>query len=472
MKTFHLPVFFLLLLSIPMTAQVTYTVTVPNGTNSCFIAGEMTGWNQMQMNLLITNVYTLTIPYATTTQQYKYCSGPAWNYSETTANGGSISNRNYSANDVVAQWAITWDFTNNFPPSVTSGSIVRHWFKSMLVDSRYIDVWLPEGYSGTSKYPVLYMHDGQMLFDATTTWNQQAWDVDGTLGSLMSGGLIDRTIVVAIQNNGNKRQAEYFPEKVINTIPEPQKSQLESLFYGTTRGDAYLKFIVTELKPFIDNTYSTYPDRQHTFMGGSSMGGLISLYAFCEYPTVFSGAICMSTHWIGTFNDNSQIPSAMIDYLSKNLPVPTDRKIYFDRGTVGFDASYGPYQTRADSTLTAKGYNSSDFESRIFEGDDHNENAWKARFNIPATFILSNRTDAVSNPSAGTVLQVSPNPASSEISVEPFDRLEGKLVTLYDCSGKTVLSKPLIHKNIDLSTIIPGTYFMSIDGASIKIIKN
>jgi len=471
MKMINLPVLLFSLLSIPMTAQVTYTVTVPNGTNSCFIAGEMTGWNQQQMNPVSTNVYTITIPYATTAQQYKYCSGPAWNYTETTATGGSVSNRNYATHDIVARWAITWNFTNNFPPSVTSGSIVRHWFKSKLVDNRYVDVWLPAGYSKASKYQVLYMHDGQMLFDAATTWNQQAWDVDSTLGSLIASGAIDRTIVVAVQNNGNKRQAEYFPEKVINAIPEPQKTQLESLFYGTTRGDAYLKFIVTELKPFIDSTYSTYSDPQHTFMAGSSMGGLISLYAFCEYPTVFSRVICMSTHWIGTFENNSQIPAALIDYLATNLPAPMDRKIYFDHGTVGLDAYYGPYQTRADSVFSAKGFSSSNFESRTVEGADHNENAWKARFNIPATFILSNATAAVHNPTAGKVLQVFPNPAKPEITIEPFDQLKGKLVTLYDCTGKLVLSKPLLCKNMDISALSSGTYLMCIDGVSAKVIK-
>ena len=336
--------------------QVTYTVTVPDGTNACFIAGDMTGWNQMQMTQQSSNVFAVTIPYATTSQKYKYCSGPSWNFTETTAEGGNIVNRGYSSIDTVDRWAIIWDFTNNFPPTVASGTIIRHWFLSDIVDNRYIDVWLPDGYNSSLKYSVLYMNDGQMLFDASATWNKKEWDVDGTLGSLIANGTINRTIVVAIHNNGNKRHAEFFPEKVIDNIPEPQKSELESLFFGTTRADDYLKFIVTELKPFIDNNYSTFTDQQHTCIAGSSMGGLISLYAFCEYPEIFSRAACLSTHWIGTFSDNRQIPDALVSYMNQYLPAANNRKIYFDHGTVGVDSYYGSYQINADKILRAKGY--------------------------------------------------------------------------------------------------------------------
>ena len=234
----------LLILSvINVSAQVTYTVTVPSGTNACFIAGEMTGWGLMQMTQVSTNKFTITISYATTSQQYKYCSGPLWNFNEVTSGGAYVANRSYSANDVVARWAAVWNFTNNYPPTVSSGSIQRFWFSSKSVDNRFVDVWLPTGYSTSVKYNVLYMHDGQMLFDKSTTWNGQEWNVDSIMGVLSSGGKIEPTIVVGISSNGNKRQAEYFPEKVIPAIPEPQKSNLESLFYGTTRGDAYLKFI-------------------------------------------------------------------------------------------------------------------------------------------------------------------------------------------------------------------------------------
>jgi|WetSurMetagenome_2_1015567.scaffolds.fasta_scaffold00339_20 predicted alpha/beta superfamily hydrolase len=459
-----------LLFSLPILGQVTYNVTVPAGTNACFIAGEMTGWNQMQMEKQSANVYTLTISWANISQQYKYYSGPAWNYSETTASGANISNRSYSATDIVAKWAIVWDFTNNFPPAVSSGNIVRHWFTSDLVDDRYIDVWLPEGYNSSYKYSVLYMHDGQMLFDPSKSWNGKAWGVDSTLGSLIGLGSIERTIVVGIHNNGNKRHAEYFPEKVINNIPEPQKSSLESLFFGSTRADDYLRFIVTELKPFIDATYSTFPDQQHTFIAGSSMGGLISLYAFCEYPDIFSRAACLSSHWIGTFTDNKQIPDALISYLSQWLPSSENRKIYFDHGTAGLDAYYGKYQLRVDSVLTAKGYTSSAFMSPVFVGETHDENAWKKRFYIPSIFILANISTDISETNKQKRIYVYPNPVLNTLHLVNPGNLN-KNIRIYNLAGRMFYCHKPLNDTIDVTGLPAGIYLLKIEDSGLATVE-
>jgi enterochelin esterase-like enzyme len=454
--------------------QVTYTVTVPAATHACFIAGEMTGWNQVQMTEVSTNEYTITISPATTAQQYKYCSGPSWNYTEVLSNGGNVPNRSYTAHDQVAAWAAVWNSSNNFPPSVSSGTARRHWFHSLLVDDRYIDVWLPNGYNTSVKYDVLYMHDGQMLFDASTTWNGEEWDVDGTMGALLTGGKIRPTIVVGIFNNGNKRHAEYFPEKVINTIPQPEQSELESLFSGSTRGDAYLKFIVTELKPFIDSTYSTNKDKQGTFIAGSSMGGLISLYAFCEYPDIFSGAACLSTHWIGTFSDNDAIPNAIITYMSKALPPPNGRMIYFDHGTAGLDAMYGPHQQQVDNLLAAKGYTATNWETQIFPGADHNENYWKARFHISATFLLSDKTQSirdVHNQANSDAVKIYPNPTRSMLTVENPDGNSERNIRIFDITGREVLTAKTKSNNIDVSHLPAGIYFVHIQGKEFSVVK-
>jgi len=473
MKSLLFSVIFALIINTAL-AQVTYTVTVPAGTNACFIAGEMSGWSQMQMVSTGTNTYSITISYATTAQQYKYCCGPAWNYNEVTSSGGYVANRSHSTSDIVARWAIVWNFTNNFPPTVSSGSIVRHWLQSSLVDGRYIDVWLPNGYSSAKKYNVLYMHDGQMLFDATTTWNGQEWNVDGIMGTLSNNGVIDPTIVVGIHSNGNKRHAEHFPEKVITTIPEPQKTNLESLFYGTTRGDAYLKFIVTELKPFIDSVYATNAGQQNTFIAGSSMGGLISLYAYCEYPQIFSRAACLSTHWIGTFSDNADIPNAIIAYVKQKLPSPEGRKIYFDHGTVGLDAYYGPYQQRVDSLITIAGYTSVNWESLIYQGADHNETAWQARFSTPATCISANTTLAVNDVMAKTERYsyvAYPNPARSKVYIEQVGQGTEKSITIFDIMGREVLSLRTQANSIDVSRLSAGMYFMRILDSKISLVK-
>ncbi len=271
---------------------------------------------------------------------------------------------------------------------VSFGTARRYFFHSNLVDSRYIEVWLPDGYTTTKKYSVLYMHDGQGLFDSTTTWNHQEWQVDETLGKLLKAGRLQNTIVVGIDNNGARREAEFFPEKPVANIPEPQRSRLLQLMPTGPVADRYLQFIVSELKPSIDRQYATYPDARHTFMGGSSLGGMVTLYALCEYPLVFSGGFCMSTHWIGTFEQNKQIPLAVIDYLELHLPPPNSHKFYFDHGTQGLDSLYAPAQQRVDSLMKAKGYTAAYFKSKIIAGATHQERDWAKRLDEPLLFLL------------------------------------------------------------------------------------
>ena len=106
-------------------------------------------------------------------------------------------------------------------PKVLTGTIERlENFSSRYVDARHVDVWLPDGYNTRQRYNVLYMHDGQMLFDPATTWNHQSWGVDATMGRLIEQGRIEPTIVVGIWNNGKLRHAEYFPEKSLPFLME------------------------------------------------------------------------------------------------------------------------------------------------------------------------------------------------------------------------------------------------------------
>ncbi len=272
---------------------------------------------------------------------------------------------------------------------VSAGTIERYFFHSDFVDARNIDIWLPKDYSTKKKYAVLYMHDGQMLYDAGKAWNAREWDVETTLSKLRADGEIRDVIVVGIYNNGNKRHIEYFPQKAIQYIEEPEHSKLLDLLLNNPLADAYLKFLVTELKPFVDKTYSTKTDRKNTFLCGSSMGGLISIYGMCEYPEVFGGAACLSTHWIGTFDNNKQIPTGINAYLKAHLPSPSNHKIYFDHGTIGLDANYPEYQKEVDAIFSQAGYNKKTFLSLEFPGEDHNESYWSARLHIPITFILA-----------------------------------------------------------------------------------
>lgn len=294
--------------------------------------------------------------------------------------------------------SITISFNYAQEVKVSSGNLRRlQSFKSQFVDARNVDIWLPDGYSAKEKYAVIYMHDGQMLFDAKSTWNKQSWEIDEIASRLISEGKTQKFIVVGIWNNGLKRHSEYFPNKPYQTIDTNQQKIISDILIkrGKTNSkfnpisDNYLKFIVNELKPFVDSNFYTHSNALHTFIAGSSMGGLISLYAICEFPKVFGGAACLSTHWTGIYqNNDNPIPDAFVSYLKRNLPNPKKHKIYFDYGDKTLDSLYKPTQLKVDKVLIKKGYTNLNTKTIFFAGEDHSEQSWKKRINIPLEFFL------------------------------------------------------------------------------------
>ncbi|APD07953.1 hypothetical protein UJ101_02454 [Flavobacteriaceae bacterium UJ101] len=291
--------------------------------------------------------------------------------------------------------------SNNSIPQTSFGTIDRiENFSSNFFAPRTIDIWLPDQYTPNKKYAVLYMHDGQMLYDATKTWNKQEWGVDEVMEELMNQKKIEDCIVVGIWNNSKTRHSDYFPQKPFeyllksyrdSLLHKVQRDHETNLFSINVRSDDYLKFLVQELKPYIDQHYSTKKEKENTFIMGSSMGGLISMYAICEYPEIFSGAACLSTHWVGTFTDkNNPIPHQFITYLDNNLPNPDTHKLYFDYGTETLDALYEPFQLQVDSIMRKHHFTNKNWKTSKFEGHDHSENAWKSRLDQPLLFLLSN----------------------------------------------------------------------------------
>lgn len=281
---------------------------------------------------------------------------------------------------------------------VIEGKVIRlSNFNSKFVNARNVDVWLPENYSNEKKYAVLYMHDGQMLFDTSNTWNKQEWGIDEAMSDLFYQQKIKECIVVGIWNDSKNRHIDYFPQKPFEALTKAEQDTLyaanrkngNSVFNGKVQSDNYLKFLVTELKPFIDSAYHTQNDVGNTFIAGSSMGGLISIYALCEHPKIFGGAACLSTHWPGIFRkENNAFPNAMIQYLKANLPKAKNHQIYFDYGTETLDAMYEPYQLEVDKIMANKGYSNKNWMTKKFEGENHSEIAWRKRVKIPLEFLL------------------------------------------------------------------------------------
>lgn len=279
-------------------------------------------------------------------------------------------------------------------PQVSVGHLDTYTdFPSQYISARTVRVWTP-GESGESRvesgerrYDVLYMHDGQMLWDATTSWNKQEWGVDEAMDSLQALGRIRPTIVVGIDNT-SERIGEFCPDDIIEYLPEGTPVYAD----WKPQGNAYLRFLVEELKPFIDSTYAVYTEREHTWVMGSSCGGLISSYALCKYPEVFAGAACLSTHCTLAYprpdKPSKEVMDAYRTYLKEHLPAPNTAKLYMDQGDQTLDAFYGEAQAAINEMLLIKGWDSAHFEYRFFPGHKHCEDDWQARLPIPLEFIL------------------------------------------------------------------------------------
>jgi len=252
-------------------------------------------------------------------------------------------------------------------PHTLTGDVRLHkdFHSSILNNNRNIIVYLPPGYDAKKKqrYPVFYMHDGQNLFDGATSFiSGQEWRVDEAAESLINERKIEPLIIVGVYNTGTERVNEYTP------AADPK--------YKGGKGDLYGRFLVEELKPFIDKTYRTKPDAQHTGLGGSSLGGLISLYLGLKYPTVFTkiAVVSPSVWWA----DNNIVRFA--ENQSRKPPL----RIWLDVGTKeGRDATQAKAvaDTRLLKEALIKKHWKEGKDLKYFEAQaaEHNEKAWAAR---------------------------------------------------------------------------------------------
>lgn len=309
----------------------------------------------------------------------------------------SCKNEKTTTADVSAKTKSKQAVVTNFKEvdsiNLAGGQLLRKAnYTSKYIIPRPVDVWLPNSYSADKKYNVLYMHDGQMLFDANTTWNKQEWKVDEWATTLMDEEKVNDFIVVAIHNIAEIRWQDLFPQKAFNYLTDEAKDSIQDISGKKDfklNGDNYLKFIVEELKPEIDSQFSVYTNKENTFVMGSSMGGLMSMYAISEYPDVFAGAGCISTHWVGAQpQDNNPFPDAIFKYMEANFPKAGAHKVYFDYGNKTLDKFYPQYAPRVDEILQAKGYTETDSENLFFENTAHAENSWNERLDQPLHFLL------------------------------------------------------------------------------------
>ena len=242
-------------------------------------------------------------------------------------------------------------------------------FRSQFLPSaRKVLVYLPPGYERDTsrRYPVLYLHDGQNLFDGATSFIAgKEWRVDETAEQLITSGAVEPLIIVGIYNTGEQRMAEY------TQTPDPK--------YGGGQADLYGRLLVEELKPRIDAEYRTRPDAASTGLGGSSLGGLVSLYLGLKHPNVFGrlAVVSPSVWW-----SNRAILKTVADLRAK-----TGQRIWVDIGTKeGKEATADTRRLR--DALTAEGWRiGRDLKYLEARGAEHNEAAWAARFGEILRFL-------------------------------------------------------------------------------------
>ncbi|QTN38667.1 prolyl oligopeptidase family serine peptidase [Cryomorphaceae bacterium] len=275
-------------------------------------------------------------------------------------------------------------------PSVVHGEINYYPdFESDIVESRPLAVWTPPGYQPGTEYPVIFMYDGQMLFDASTTWNKKAWDVDDVFGQAIIDSILPPALVVGLWNISEIRYQEYFPEGAFDNIPTEISDEIRNVGMNGEwpLSDDYLEYVVDEILPFVEENFSVNPSQ--FYIMGSSMGGLMSMYALCEYPETFQAAACVSPHFLGVFSYIPEVTGGFVEYMKERLPETTDStRIYMDYGDQTLDSLYAPAQARVDSLMIELGWPSARWTTEFFPGAAHDEVSWKARLMTPLTFLL------------------------------------------------------------------------------------
>lgn len=306
-------------------------------------------------------------------KQATWTTGNVWVYQTPTADGGfqfkpliNDSSWSVGANYVVPGGSSVVDIYPFFGNQNGTLTTISNFHSNILGNNRNLIIYLPPSYSENplKYYQVVYMHDGQNLFNAATAFGGVEWQVDETLNSKIRQGTVREVIVVGINNNAS-RISEYTP------MPDPD--------YGGGNGDAYLDFIQYEVMPYINSSFRVLTGPTNTFIGGSSLGGLISFYASWTRSNVFGHAICMSSSF--WWNNEALTHQVQAD----TGPIDLNR-FYLDSG--GINDGAAQTNTMRDS-LAARGYT---FNVNLFHWYDpqgsHNEASWQRRFYIPMEKLL------------------------------------------------------------------------------------
>jgi enterochelin esterase-like enzyme len=372
----------------------TIRVLVPEGTDTVYLAGSLPALGPWRPNGMVMEgtgrerAARVTAPPGTAFE-YKFTLG-TWDR-EALDSAGRVPPNNQlviAANMEVVQTIAAFkkdprDYIADWEGSGVEGRLV-YWTdvpSAFLNPTRHVEIWLPPGYDGTAatRYPVLYMSDGQNLFDPRIANTGVDWGVDEAVVRLVERGTIPPVIVVGVWSTA-ERGPEYSPWH---------------------QAPLYARFLIEELMPRVNTVFRTMTGPEHTAVMGSSMGGLLAFYLVTHHPEVFGACGCLSTHFpfssamvVANFPEAARLerpdttPYVLRD-IAAGFTVPAGTRYWFDYGTLGLDSTYAPTHAAVRAWLLRQSLvEDRDFVVRRYEGATHNEASWRARLDDPLTFLF------------------------------------------------------------------------------------
>ncbi len=437
-----------------LNAQMTIRITsIPQYfmplLDTIFIAGDFNAWNPGDTNFIMTKdldgnyIIELTGGEGDLIE-FKFTRGD-WDRTETMLGGEFLPNRvDYIANGTTKDFTIE-NWQDQIGTHTITGNVIQLDYNFYIPQlDRYRRIWIylpPDYFTSGNYYPVIYMNDGQNVFDYATSFAGE-WDADGTVENLINNGHIP-AIIVAIANGEVERIDEYSPWS------HPA--------YGGGQGDLYAHFIMDDLKPYIDMNYRTLPDRENTVIGGSSLGGLISYYMVLQYDEVFGKAIVFSpSFW---FDDS-------VNIFAENFVKEFDSKIYITSG-LNEDVDMVPDINEVLSILTEEGFTEDEIISIVRSDGTHSEWFWNREFDEAYLWLFEDIVPLeLQTAAAESVMYYDFNNNTVNItSPDYFNYI------IYDLQGILIEQNSISNNQISLKNYTPGLYFISLFNGTNTIVN-
>lgn len=448
LRYFRLFLNFLLLLPLGLWGQLLIEVnnlpsTTPPGSD-IYLAGSFNNWSPDNSDYILTEstpgTYRIELDIEAGVYEFKFTRG-SWATVEGTSNGTFRPNRQitYNGGQQTATLVIDgWEGLSNGGGTAAPNVEVlsNSFFMPQLNRNRRIWAYLPpDYYTSNREYPVLYMHDAQNLFDQTTSFSGE-WEVDESLNELFSQG-DPGIIVIGIENGGGERINELTP--------------WANPTYGGGDGAAYVDFIVETLKPYVDANYRTKSDQPNTGIMGSSLGGLISLYACIRHQDVFGKAGILSPSlW---FTDD------IYSFVS-STGKQANLKIALLAGEQESSTMVAQLQAMYNTLINA-GFSTDELLLTTHPDGEHSEWYWRREF--PGTYQWLFQIVSVLQGSLELEgVRYWPNPGTDYLFIDGLPSSSAWEMAIYNPAGQLVKQAAFNNAQINVSTLNAGSYFIVI----------